>query len=99
MMDSHNKTVSGFITLHNGTTISRDFYSRVLAATLVGFATMPTGKPMTLRKICGKEFWLTLHSSETSLAGFCGVTMVSKGDVMLTLAGKDGKNAQRYLKE
>ncbi len=87
------------VTLHDGSKASRAFYNRVKEAALAGIGNVRFTKPKTLRKICGRGFWLTLSPRDVITAGFCGVTMTIKGELPLDLAGKDHQNAQRYVRK
>lgn len=87
------------VTLHDGSKASRAFYNRVKEAALAGIGSKPFAKPKTLRKICGKVFWLQLSPRDVITAGFCGVTMALRDDLPLDLAGKDHQNAQLYVRK
>lgn len=85
------------ITLHDGSKASPEFYNRVKRAALAGIGNVQFAKPKTLRKICGRGYWLTLSPRDVITAGLCGVTMTLRGELPLDLAGKNHQNAQLYV--
>lgn len=86
------------VTLHDGSQVSRRFYTRIKLAAESGVQKMRPGVPTTFRKICGDAIWLTLDGGEVSLAGLCGVTMAGNDQSpLLLLDERDGRNARLYV--
>ena len=85
------------ITLHDESKATRAFYNRVKQAALAGIGNVSFAKPKTLRKICGRGYWLTLSPRDVITAGLCGVTMTLRDELPLDLAGKNHQNAQLYV--
>ncbi|MBK6593300.1 MAG: hypothetical protein IPG23_11440 [Burkholderiales bacterium] len=85
------------VVLHDGTSVSPAFYSRVKDAILAGIPMMRPGVRLSLRKICGGPRWRTFDISEVAIAGLCGVTIARRGEVPLdVLNEKDARNARLY---
>jgi hypothetical protein len=87
------------ITLHCGTEVSHEFYDRNKQAAEAGISKLKADEKRTFRQICGPEHWVTLSVGEASFAGLCGMTMVLRNELPLIPDGKDGRNAQLYVRK
>lgn len=85
-----------FLLLHDGFTVSRDFYESIrhqLEDVLPGL--VPDGK-YTAKMLCGREFWGKLEANDQRMAGKCVADMVVKKLVRLTFVKWEHEFPKKY---
>jgi hypothetical protein len=79
-----------------GKKLSMDLMNLVRKQVELNITTLKHGKPYTLRRICGEEFWSQLNKGEPNKAGECMVYMTEQNTLPLTCVGKTGSNDKLY---
>ena len=84
------------VLLRDGSLVSANFYYELHWYVTEQIMNMPIDHSMTLRQICGEEYWRMLSDGERRLAGICVSTMVENGDLPLIGMGKNSSHHQLY---
>lgn len=87
---------SEHVNLHDGSRVSAVFYARIRKAMATGLKAVRPGDAVTVKRICGKAFWLQLGDGDCRTAGICVATMVEAGELPLTFTGRNTSNSCVY---
>lgn len=86
-----------FVVLQDGHAVSAQFFDELKAHIESRIRSIKWDRPITLKVICGKEFWDQLTKWERIAAGRSVVHMVEGKLLPLTFAGRSNENSMRYV--
>lgn len=66
------------IRLSNGRNVAPDFLALIQCVVEERLPSLSTGAELTLRNICGEDFWGSLEPGEQKTAGWCMVHLVER---------------------
>lgn len=90
------KNQTSTLILHNGRTVHLEFLNIIREAVEERIPSLAKHTNLTLKKICGEDFWCLLGEGEKRMAGWYMEHLVAMNELPLIYAGKDSNNAKQY---
>ena len=91
------ETPGDFYTFPDGSAFSKELVDGLVAQIVSRAPQLVRGHEMTLRKICGDTYWLSLTKGQRIDAGICGSRLTKGGYVPLVRTGnRNAANARLY---
>lgn len=85
-----------YVMLHDGYTVSEDFYKAVRYQAVEVIPVLVRGMKYTSRMLCGDEFWKLLTDGDKRMAGRCIANMVVSGLLPFNFAETKHEYPKRY---
>lgn len=82
--------------LPGGFSVHSDFWALIRRAIREVMPFLWHGNEYAIEQLLGTECWRELNGAEARMAELCLAEMVRKGEVTLTLAGRDRSGSVRY---
>lgn len=85
-----------FCGLPGGFSVHADFWGLIKRAIREVVPFLWSGNEYAIEQLLGSQFWRALNGAEARMANLCVAEMVRKGELALTVAGRDHNGVARY---